>query len=183
MARAFGAQVAAEGFTPLPVTLDHAALACSLDIAHKGPFDRLLVAQARLERVALVSNEALFDGFWGGATMVGNTLSIGLLLALAAPPPDVTAQVPAGVPVSTVTFVGMSSKRCVFMTGDVLFDARGFREDLSHRFSRANGIIIYYGKGVRRSCLADAQRVIRRLGFRITRIEEAPKDLDMGPPR
>lgn len=63
MARAFAAEVAAEGFTPLPVTLDHASLAGSLDIDHKDPFDRLLVAQARLERVALVSNERLFDGF------------------------------------------------------------------------------------------------------------------------
>lgn len=115
--------------------------------------------------------------------MVGNGASIGLLLALAAPARDVTVDVPAGTPVSYVTFVGMSSKRCVFMTGDVLFDARGFREDLSHRFSQANGIIIYYAKGVRRSCLADAQRIIRRLGFRTTSIEEAPKDLDMGPPR
>jgi PIN domain nuclease of toxin-antitoxin system len=63
MARAFAAEVAAEGFTPLAVTLDHAALAGSLDIAHNDPFDRLLVAQARVERVPLVSNEKLFDGF------------------------------------------------------------------------------------------------------------------------
>jgi PIN domain nuclease of toxin-antitoxin system len=63
MARAFAAEVAAEGFEPLAITLDHAALAGSLDIPHKDPFDRLLIAQARIERVPLVSNEALFDGF------------------------------------------------------------------------------------------------------------------------
>jgi len=63
MALAFSAEVAAEGFMALPVTLDHAALAGSLDIPHKDPFDRLLVAQARLERVPLVSNERLFDEF------------------------------------------------------------------------------------------------------------------------
>jgi PIN domain nuclease of toxin-antitoxin system len=63
MARALAAEVAAEGFTPLAVTLDHATLAGSLDIAHKDPFDRLLVAQARVERMPLVSNEKLFDGF------------------------------------------------------------------------------------------------------------------------
>ena len=63
MARAFAAEVAAEGFTPLAVTLDHAALAGSLDIPHKDPFDRLLIAQARVERVPLVSNERVFDGF------------------------------------------------------------------------------------------------------------------------
>lgn len=49
--------------TPLPVSVDHAALAGSLDIPHKDPFDRLLIAQARIERAPLVSNETLFDAF------------------------------------------------------------------------------------------------------------------------
>lgn len=47
----------------LPVTLDHGSLAGSLDIPHKDPFDRLLIAQALIERVPLVSNEKLFDRF------------------------------------------------------------------------------------------------------------------------
>lgn len=47
----------------LPVSVEHAALAGSMDIAHKDPFDRLLIAQALVERVPLVSNETLFDGF------------------------------------------------------------------------------------------------------------------------
>ena len=63
MARAFAAEVAAEGFEPFPVTLDHAAFAGGLDIPHKDPFDRLLVAQARMESIPLVSNERLFDDF------------------------------------------------------------------------------------------------------------------------
>lgn len=50
-------------FTPLPISMDHAALAGSLDIAHKDPFDRLLIAQALVEGVPLVSNERLFDAF------------------------------------------------------------------------------------------------------------------------
>lgn len=50
-------------FTPLPVTLEHAEYAGSLDIPHKDPFDRLLIAQARIERVPIVSNETLFDAF------------------------------------------------------------------------------------------------------------------------
>ena len=49
--------------TPLAVSVEHAALAGSLDIPHKDPFDRLLIAQARIERVPIVSNETLFDGF------------------------------------------------------------------------------------------------------------------------
>ena len=45
----------------LPVGMDHAALAGSMDIEHKDPFDRLLIAQARIERVPIVSNEEAFD--------------------------------------------------------------------------------------------------------------------------
>jgi PIN domain nuclease of toxin-antitoxin system len=48
---------------PLPVSIDHAALAGGLDIPHKDPFDRLLIAQARVERVPIVSNERAFDAF------------------------------------------------------------------------------------------------------------------------
>jgi PIN domain nuclease of toxin-antitoxin system len=63
LARAFETEISAAGFIPLPVTLTHAALAGSLDIAHKDPFDRLLIAQAMIEDMTLVSNEAIFDGF------------------------------------------------------------------------------------------------------------------------
>ena len=48
---------------PLPISVEHAALAGGLDIPHKDPFDCLLIAQARIEGVALVSNEKLFDRF------------------------------------------------------------------------------------------------------------------------
>jgi len=50
-------------WTPLPISLQHAALAGTLDIPHKDPFDRLLIAQARVERVPIVSSETLFDAF------------------------------------------------------------------------------------------------------------------------
>lgn len=50
-------------WSPLPISLEHAALAGSLDIPHKDPFDRLLIAQARIDRVPLVSNEKLFDSY------------------------------------------------------------------------------------------------------------------------
>jgi PIN domain nuclease of toxin-antitoxin system len=32
-----------------------------MNIAHKDPFDRFLIAQAQAEEMVLVSNEALFD--------------------------------------------------------------------------------------------------------------------------
>ncbi len=61
LARRFEAQVASEGFVSLPITLGHGQLAGSLPIAHKDPFDRLLMAQAIAENLTLVSNERLFD--------------------------------------------------------------------------------------------------------------------------
>lgn len=59
----FPEMLGGEGFSVLPVTLGHAVLAGSMPIAHKDPFDRLLIAQARVEDMPLLSNEALFDGF------------------------------------------------------------------------------------------------------------------------
>ncbi|HWI85046.1 MAG TPA: type II toxin-antitoxin system VapC family toxin [Sphingomonas sp.] len=55
--------VANQGFIELPITLAHAARAGSLQIDHKDPFDRLLIAQSLVEQVVLVSNEVAFDGF------------------------------------------------------------------------------------------------------------------------
>lgn len=55
--------VAEQGFELLPVTLDHAELGGRLDIPHRDPFDRLLIAQALIEDVRLVSNERPFDSF------------------------------------------------------------------------------------------------------------------------
>lgn len=49
--------------TPLPITVRHAFRAGNLPFAHGDPFDRLLIAQAEIEGVALVSNERLFDSF------------------------------------------------------------------------------------------------------------------------
>ena len=59
----FERHVAAENFQQLDISVEHAALAGSLDIAHKDPFDRLLIAQAKLENLTLVSNEEIFDNF------------------------------------------------------------------------------------------------------------------------
>lgn len=63
IARDFPAMLADFEHSVLPISMEHAALAGRLDIAHKDPFDRLLIAQARVERVPIVSNETLFDGF------------------------------------------------------------------------------------------------------------------------
>lgn len=63
LAEAFAKTIAAIECTPLPITLTHAEAAAKVDLVHKDPFDRLLIAQARIERVPIVSNEKLFDKF------------------------------------------------------------------------------------------------------------------------
>lgn len=63
LAHDFEAIIAAQGFDELAITVHHARLAGAMNIAHKDPFDRLLIAQAQAEDMVLVSNEALFDGF------------------------------------------------------------------------------------------------------------------------
>ena len=61
LAERFLEMVEHEGFLGLPIGLKHAAMAGRLSISHKDPFDRLLIAQAIVEDLVLVSNERLFD--------------------------------------------------------------------------------------------------------------------------
>lgn len=63
LAQNFEAIIAEQGFDALAISIHHARLAGDMNIAHKDPFDRLLIAQAQAEDMMLVSNEALFDGF------------------------------------------------------------------------------------------------------------------------
>jgi PIN domain nuclease of toxin-antitoxin system len=51
------------GFSPLPVTIEHADAVRALPAHHKDPFDRLLVAQARIEGLTLVSHDAAFGAY------------------------------------------------------------------------------------------------------------------------
>jgi PIN domain nuclease of toxin-antitoxin system len=57
------AEIEAEGFLPLAITVAHAQLAGSLQGRHKDPFDRMLIAQALAKGTPLVSNEQLFDHY------------------------------------------------------------------------------------------------------------------------
>jgi PIN domain nuclease of toxin-antitoxin system len=61
IAHDFEASITSPGFASLAITVRHAGVAGRLAIAHKDPFDRLLIAQALIENAALVSNEKLFD--------------------------------------------------------------------------------------------------------------------------
>ena len=61
LAQDFEAIMADQGFIELPISVHHARLAGEMNIAHKDPFDRLLIAQALAEDMVLVSNATLFD--------------------------------------------------------------------------------------------------------------------------
>mgnify|MGYP001097388317 CR=1 FL=1 len=63
LAQDFEAIIAAQGFAELPISVSHARLAGEINIAHKDPFDRFLIAQSQAEGMVLVSNESLFDSF------------------------------------------------------------------------------------------------------------------------
>ena len=49
--------------TILPVTVEYADVQSDLPKHHRDPFDRLLVAQAIVENVQLVSNDTIFDQY------------------------------------------------------------------------------------------------------------------------
>ncbi len=55
----------ASGFVELPVTGEHAIEVCSLEAHHKDPFDRMLIAQSRVEGMALVTADAQIARYTG----------------------------------------------------------------------------------------------------------------------
>jgi PIN domain nuclease of toxin-antitoxin system len=56
-------QLERNAFAPLPITMGHALGLSSLPPLHRDPFDRVLVAQAVHERMALVSGDGAFSGY------------------------------------------------------------------------------------------------------------------------
>lgn len=57
------AQITRHGYLPLDVTLEHVLSVGELPVHHRDPFDRLLIAQAREERLTLVSADAAFTRY------------------------------------------------------------------------------------------------------------------------
>lgn len=51
-------QVARNGFTVLSISLAHALAVEALPALHRDPFDRLLVAQSRLEKLPVITDDA-----------------------------------------------------------------------------------------------------------------------------
>lgn len=55
--------LAQELFQPLPTTSAHAARAGLLPGPHRGPFDRMLIAQSQAENLPIISGDLVFDGY------------------------------------------------------------------------------------------------------------------------
>jgi PIN domain nuclease of toxin-antitoxin system len=51
------------GCDPLPISLDHAVRAGRLPGEHRDPFDRMLIAQAQMENLSIISNDRIFDEY------------------------------------------------------------------------------------------------------------------------
>ena len=56
-------QIAKNNFELLAITFDHTTMVESLAPHHKDPFDRLLVAQAMIEGIPIVSVDPIFDQY------------------------------------------------------------------------------------------------------------------------
>ena len=55
--------VSGQGFEPLDITILHAQRAGGLSGDHKDPFDRMLIAQAQMEDLHVVSDDGVFDAY------------------------------------------------------------------------------------------------------------------------
>jgi PIN domain nuclease of toxin-antitoxin system len=56
-------ELAQHSFEPLDISPAHAVAAARLPVHHRDPFDRMLVAQAQLEDLTLVTRDPVFDGY------------------------------------------------------------------------------------------------------------------------
>lgn len=56
-------QIRVGGFTPLPIRIDHALVAGELPRHHDDPFDRMLVAQAMVEGLIVVTRDTRFSEY------------------------------------------------------------------------------------------------------------------------
>ena len=63
VARDVPGAVAGQGFEELAITVNDAQRAGQLPGPHRDPFDRMLIAQAVVHDLALVSVDAVFDGY------------------------------------------------------------------------------------------------------------------------
>jgi PIN domain nuclease of toxin-antitoxin system len=56
-------QLLINNFTLLPISVAHTARVAELPYHHPDPFDRLLIAQSLVEKIPVVSSDALFNDY------------------------------------------------------------------------------------------------------------------------
>jgi PIN domain nuclease of toxin-antitoxin system len=59
----FGGYLDREKFLSLPISYEHGVRAGMLPGPHQDPFDRMLIAQAEIEKLFIVTNEKVFDQY------------------------------------------------------------------------------------------------------------------------
>jgi len=57
------AQISEKGFQQLPVTAHHGDMAARLPMHHRDPFDRLLIAQAQIEKLPILTSDHQFKRY------------------------------------------------------------------------------------------------------------------------
>lgn len=60
-------------YTELPVTSVHAATVANLPLIHRDPFDRILIAQAQVEGITLLTSDATVARYPGPIHLLGGT--------------------------------------------------------------------------------------------------------------
>ena len=55
--------ISKQGFIELPITWEHANVLRALEGHHKDPFDRILIAQARTEKMRIVTADGAFASY------------------------------------------------------------------------------------------------------------------------
>jgi PIN domain nuclease of toxin-antitoxin system len=56
-------QLQGNGFGILPITLPHIFVVANLPFHHRDPFDRIITAQSLVERIPLISIDAIMDAY------------------------------------------------------------------------------------------------------------------------
>jgi PIN domain nuclease of toxin-antitoxin system len=59
----FGEMLSTQNFVPLDMTVAHGMAAGSLPRHHNDPFDRMLIAQARIEGLTIITVDRAFDRY------------------------------------------------------------------------------------------------------------------------
>lgn len=59
----FTEELRIRNFTFLPINIEHIVQTTKLDLNHKDPFDRIIISQAIIENMDLISRDDKFDNF------------------------------------------------------------------------------------------------------------------------